>query len=136
MPEGGWSKSEYQQAVPVRLCTFDSALSELRIDPSFIRWIKVDVEGNEELTIKGMWQYLSGAPPAPIWCEVRGQASGRGRNSVYPVTDFLRQFGYAPFRFEGEQLVPFWLGQDPAPQVFDLLFAIPKRHGKLFRLSH
>jgi FkbM family methyltransferase len=136
MPEGGWSKSEYQQAVPVRLCTFDSALSELCIDPSSIRLIKVDVEGNEELTIKGMRQYLAGAPPAPIWCEVRGQASGRGRNSVYAVTNFLRQFAYAPFRFEGERLVPFQLGRDPAPQVFDLLFAIPKRHGKLLRLSH
>jgi hypothetical protein len=90
----------------------------------------MDVEGNEEWTLKGMPQYLAGGAPAPIWCEVRGAASGRGKNSVYPVADFLRRFGYAPFQFVGDRLVPFRLSQDPAPQVFDLLFAVPKRHGK------
>jgi FkbM family methyltransferase len=129
MPEGGWSQSEYQQAVSVRLCTFDSALAELHIDPVSIRLIKIDVEGNEELTVQGMREYLSGAAPAPLWCEVRGSSSGRGRNSVHSVTNFLAQFQYKPFRYEDGRLLPFRLGHDPEPQVFDLLFAISELHG-------
>jgi FkbM family methyltransferase len=134
MPEGGWSKSEYQQAVPVRLCTFDAALSELQVDAARIGLIKIDVEGNEQRTVMGMRKYLSGPSAAPLWCEVRGMASGRGRNSVNPVTEFLSQFGYEPFRLDGEHLFPFQLGLDPAPQVFDLLYAVPQRHGESLRI--
>jgi FkbM family methyltransferase len=135
MPEGGWSHSEYQQAVSVRLCTFDFALAELHIDAASIRLIKVDVEGNEELTVQGMRDYLSGAAPAPLWCEVRGPSSGRGRNSVHSVTNFLAQFGYKPFRYEDGHLLPFRLGHDPEPQVFDLLFAVPGLHGNVLPLQ-
>ena len=131
MPEGGWTASEYQQTVAVRVATFDSALAELNVDPALIRLIKVDVEGNEERTIIGMAEYLAGASAAPIWCEVRGSTSGRGRNSAYPVASFLRQFGYTPFQCVGPQLVPFDLQKDEAPQVFDLLFAIPSHHAAL-----
>lgn len=134
MPEGGWSQSEYQRAISVRLCTFDAAIAELSVDPTSIRLLKIDVEGNEERTVLGMREYLAGPTPAPIWCEVRGSASGRGRNSVCSVTDMLRQFGYRPFRFQSELLVPFQLGKDPAPQVFDLLFAVPERHSKALRI--
>jgi FkbM family methyltransferase len=134
MPEGGWTKSEYQQTVAVRVATFDSALTELDVDPDSIRLIKIDVEGNEERTVIGMADYLASASPAPIWCEVRGSTSGRGRNSAYLVSSFLRQFGYLPFQFAGQQLVPFNLQKDSAPQVFDLLFAIPSHHQVALRL--
>jgi FkbM family methyltransferase len=135
MPEGGWTASEYQQTVAVRVSTFDCAIAELNFDPALIRLIKIDVEGNEERTVIGMAEYLSGASPAPIWCEVRGSTSGRGRNSAYLVASFLGQFGYSPFQFVGHQLVPFDLEKDPAPQVFDLLFAIPSRHRAALCLS-
>jgi FkbM family methyltransferase len=134
MPEGGWSQSEYQHAISVRSCTFDAALSELSVEPASIRLVKIDVEGNEERTVLGMREYLAGPAPAPVWCEVRGSTSGRGRNSVYPVTDTLKQFGYRPFRFDGKLLVPFQLGKDSAPQVFDLLFAVPERHSKTLHI--
>jgi len=134
MPEGGWTESEYQQTVAVRVCSFDSALPELGINPSAIRLIKIDVEGNEERTIIGMGDYLAGPSPAPIWCEVRGSTSGRGRNSVYLVSSFLRQFDYQPYQSHGQRLIPFHLNTDPAPQVFDLLFAIPSRHGRALHL--
>lgn len=133
MPEGGWTASEYQQAVAVRVATFDSAIAELNVAPASIRLIKIDVEGNEERTVIGMAEYLSGASLAPIWCEVRGSTSGRGRNSAYLVASFLRQFGYLPFQFAGQQVAPFDLQKDAAPQVFDLLFAIPSRHHAALR---
>lgn len=128
MPEGGWTASEYQQTVAVRVATFDSAIAELGANPALIRLIKIDVEGNEERTVIGMADYLASASPAPVWCEVRGSTSGRGRNSAYLVASFLRHFGYMPYQFAGQQLVPFDLERDTAPQVFDLLFAIPSRH--------
>ena len=134
MPEGGWQQSEYQRTVSVRLSTFDEALSALGIGATAIRLIKIDVEGNEERTVLGMREYLGSPVAAPIWCEVRGPSSGRGRNSVRSVTNLLTQFGYRPFRFERERLVPFHLETDPAPQVFDLLFAIPESHGKALHL--
>ncbi|MGB7727373.1 MAG: hypothetical protein WBL50_05035 [Candidatus Acidiferrum sp.] len=108
---------------------------ELHADPATIRLIKIDVEGNEELTVQGMRRYLSGPAPAPLWREVRGPSSGRGRNSVHSVSNFLAQFGYKPFHHEDGQLLPFRLGLDPEPQVFDLLFAVPGLHGNVLPLQ-
>jgi FkbM family methyltransferase len=135
MPEGGWSQSEYERTISVRLCTLDNALNELDVDPTSIRLLKIDVEGNEERTVLGMTNYLAGRAPAPIWCEVRGSTSGRGRNSVFSVTNALTKFGYCAFRFQSGSLFPFHLGKDPAPQVFDLLFAIPAHHSKALSLQ-
>ncbi|HME13356.1 MAG TPA: FkbM family methyltransferase [Candidatus Acidoferrum sp.] len=134
MPEGGWQQSEYQRTVSVRLSTFDDALATLDIAADAIRLIKIDVEGNEERTVLGMQNYLASPSAAPIWCEVRGPSSGRGRNSVLSVTHFLEQFGYRPFRAEGQRLAPFDIAKGPTPQVFDLLYAIPKHHGQALQL--
>ena len=134
MPEGGWEDSEYRSTVPVRLITFDAALSMLKIEASTIRLIKIDVEGNEERTVLGMREYLQTPTAAPLWCEVRGPGSDRGRNSVRPVCKFLQEFDYQPFRFKGSRIVPFQIERDPSPQVFDLLFAVLERHGKLLPL--
>jgi FkbM family methyltransferase len=135
MPEGGWQKSEYRSTVSVRLLTLDHALTILGLDSEPIRLIKIDVEGNEEATVLGISGYLSTPLAAPIWCEVRGPKSERGRNSVRPVTAFLRQFGYRAFRFLRNRTLHFDVEKDPTPQVFDLLFAIPERHGKTLRLG-
>lgn len=134
MPEGGWQKSEYQRTVSVRLSTFDEALTTFGVAAAAIRLIKIDVEGNEERTVLGMREYLATPGAAPVWCEVRGPSSGRGRNSVRPVTLLFSQFGYLPYRFARNRLTPFRLEKDPTPQVFDLLFAIPERHGNALRL--
>jgi FkbM family methyltransferase len=134
MPEGGWSQSEYQQVVSVRVSTFDTTLSELQLDPSSIRLIKIDVEGNEEQTVRGMAAYLDNPDSAPIWCEVRGPSSGRGRSSAVSVSSFLHTFGYVPYQFHKGEIVPLKLELDRMPQVFDVLFVVPKRHSKSLRL--
>jgi len=135
MPEGGWSKSEYEHVVPVRVSTFDASLSELHLNPSSIRLIKIDVEGNEEQTVRGMASYLRRSDAAPIWCEVRGPGSGRGRNSAISVSSFLASFGYEPFEFRKGKILPLNLSGGPLPQVFDILFAVPQRHASSLRLS-
>jgi FkbM family methyltransferase len=134
MPEGGWVTSEYERTVSVRLSTLDDALATLDVPLPDIRLLKIDVEGNEERTVLGMQRYLASPSPAPIWCEVRGPSSGRGRNSVSPVTSLFEQFGYRPFRYEGGRLERFSIARDPRPQVFDLLFAKPDLHANALRL--
>ncbi len=54
-----------------------------------------------------MIEYLALPSAAPVWCEIRGPSPGRGRNSVYPVSDFLKRFGYNSFCMDGQHLVPF-----------------------------
>jgi len=135
MPEGGWSKSEYKNVVPVRVSTFDAILSELNVNPSSIRLIKIDVEGNEEQTVCGMENYFRSSDAAPIWCEVRGPSSGRGRNSAVSVSSFLAKFGYSPFQYHKGRISPLSVGREPLPQVFDILFAAPKRHKIALQLS-
>lgn len=109
------SGSGYQGAISVPLKTFD----EFDLHPSLI---KIDVEGNEEKTIRGMAKFLASPSACPIFCEVRGPSSGRNPNSVQAVTEFLKPFGYEPFT---DQMKPYRLGVDPAPQVFDLLYLRP-----------
>jgi len=134
MPEGGWTQSEYERVVAVRVSTFDAILAELAVDPSAIGLIKIDVEGNEERTVRGMQRYLRNPNAAPLWCEVRGPSSGRGRNSAVSVTAFLHTFGYRPYHFRKGLAVPLNVERDPLPQVFDILFAVPQRHAKALRL--
>jgi FkbM family methyltransferase len=127
-PSTEWSESGYEKSISVTLRTFDAMLSELAVNPLAVRLIKIDVEGNEQCTVLGMREYLATDFAAPIWCEVRGPESGRNGNSVAAVTEILNPFGYRPYRFSGRRLAPYKLGNDPAPQVFDLLYAIPERH--------
>jgi FkbM family methyltransferase len=134
MPEGGWSQSDYENVVPVRVSTFDAILAELEIVPSFIGLIKIDVEGNEERAVRGMKHYLRIPNAAPLWCEVRGPSSGRGRNSAIIVSAFLHAFGYRPYQFRKGEIVPLNVERDPLPQVFDVLFAVPQRHAKALGL--
>jgi len=134
MPEGGWSQSDYEHVVPVRVSTFDAILPELGVEPSSIGLIKIDVEGNEERTVHGMEHYLRTPCAAPIWCEVRGPSSGRGRNSALSVSGFLSAFDYRPYRVRKDELIPLNTNRDPLPQVFDILFAVPQRHTKSLRL--
>ena len=135
MPEGGWSESEYEQVVPVRLSTFDTEIVGLNIDPASIRLIKIDVEGNEEQTVRGMENYVRRPDAAPIWCEVRGPSSGRGRNSAVSVAAFLGGFGYVPFQSRKGACRPLDFRHENMPQVFDVLFAVPARHGRALRMA-
>ncbi len=135
MPHTGGRPAPEKHAISVRLSTFDSILVERGLDPASIRLIKIDVEGNEERTVLGMRGYLARATSAPVWCEVRGPSSGRCRNSVAAVTQVFAEYGYQPFSFKNRKLVPYQVGRDSAPQVFDLLYAVPARHGEVLQLS-
>jgi FkbM family methyltransferase len=126
------TESQTNQTITVDVLTFDDAMRGSKIDPSSVTLIKIDVEGNEEYTVSGMELYLKRPDAAPIWCEVRGPESPRRGNSVLRVASYMDRFGLKPFQCIKRRLLPYRVGIDPAPQVFDLLFAVPTRHTQLF----
>jgi len=123
------AQSEYDHSVEVFVKTFDSIIAGDGVDPSEIRLVKIDVEGNEARTVRGMQSYLRRPDAAPIWCEVRGPASGRATNSYAEVITIMAAAGFEPFQMNGCRLHPF-RERDPLPTVFDLLFLHP-RHAEL-----
>lgn len=110
----------YAATAVVEVTTFDAAMERLGVVPESIALVKIDVEGNEERTVRGMQRTLRRYPP-PIWCEVRGPTSARGRASFEAVVRLLAQHGYVAYRSTGGQLSRFY-GGAALPEVFDLLF--------------
>lgn len=118
--EANSSAATYAGTTEVEVTTFDLALARHGLDGTEIALIKIDVEGNEERTVRGMSGYLSGHK-APIWCEVRGPSSDRGASSFQAVSGLMAEHGYVPHVSRRGRIEPF----EPAPklpQVFDLLF--------------
>jgi FkbM family methyltransferase len=119
VPASGYKKST--AVVPV--VTFESLVSDGTIsDPGNIRLIKIDVEGAEANAVAGMRGFLEAGHRPRIWCEVRGNLSGRAPGSYREVIDILTPYGYSAFEcVEGATRA----AQDASLAnrgVFDLLF--------------
>lgn len=109
----------YESKTTVEVETFDGALSRVGVDPAEVALIKVDVEGNEARTVRGMSDYLSNHA-APVWCEVRGPSSTRSRSSYEPVIAVMEAHGYRPHTSERGR--PEAFRDHESSEVFDLLF--------------
>lgn len=83
-----------------------------------IKIIKVDVEGNEENVVKGFENILNYVKPE-IWCEVRSEKSGRNPGSYKKVINYLSEFGYEPYIYNGLKIKEF--KEKYKSQVFDIL---------------
>ena len=59
-----------------------------------ISLVKIDVEGLEYSVVQGMEEFLSQGHRPAIWCEVRGDASGRNGGSFRFVRAKLESLGY------------------------------------------
>ena len=117
-----WSRPS-TATVPVRTFS-DLALGGELGDPAKIALVKIDVEGAEAATVRGMTEFLSAGYRPDIWCEVRGNGTLRAQGSFALVRDALQEFGYsmldapdtgAPQLPPGDEV----LG---SREVFDLLF--------------
>ncbi len=121
--------SDYERSdatVPVR--TFSEFALDGRLgDPSHIDLIKIDVEGAEEATVRGMSAFLAAGRRPDIWCEVRGDAAHRASGSAAAVRNMLASFGYTMFDApEHGEPRPFPHGEDLSSRsVFDALFRAP-----------
>jgi len=119
VPSAGFARSS--ALVPVQ--TFSETVAQLGLAGSkTIRLVKIDVEGLEANVVKGMAAYLDSGPRPDIWCEVRGDRSGRNGGSFRDVCRELSRFGYHPSELRGGQETLFNDKELAARSVFDLLF--------------
>lgn len=88
-------------------------------DLAAVSLIKIDVEGLEAEVVRGMTPFLTEHKPQ-IWCEVRGEASGRATGSYRRVVEQLTALGYRVFD-------PEPVGPMEGRGVFDLHFQLAGR---------
>jgi FkbM family methyltransferase len=107
--------------VPVR--TFSDVAAEGGLgDLSKIALIKIDVEGFEAFTVAGMRDFLASGQRPHIWCEVRGDKSGRNGGSYRQVREVLAEYNYKAHKIKNGQDVPLIEKKLAESQVLDLLF--------------
>ncbi|HUS31299.1 MAG TPA: FkbM family methyltransferase, partial [Kofleriaceae bacterium] len=90
-------EKRYERKVTTRVTRLDNLVAEGTIDPRGLSLIKVDVEGAEARTVRGMRESLVAADYPAIWCEVRGpKGSTRAPNTYPAVLSVLKDMGYTP----------------------------------------
>jgi FkbM family methyltransferase len=107
--------------VPVHTFSEIAARGDLG-ELSKVRLIKIDVEGLEAELVAGMEEALNSGWRPDIWCEVRGDRSGRNGGSYRKVRESLCTFGYVARELkDGTDIA---LDEEDLAQrtVFDLLF--------------
>lgn len=98
VPETAGHEGRYERTLATRVTTLDKLVAEGAIQPSRIKLIKVDVEGEEPRTVLGMVKTLEAAKFPAIWCEVRGpKGSTRAPNTFPAVRESLAAIGYRPY---------------------------------------
>lgn len=120
----------YERTIDVPTQRWDTFLAEHpEVRPETIAGIKIDVEGAEVETLKGMQDFLPNAG-AWIWTEACGSESDRARNSYRGIIGLLSDAGYDAWVMKKGMLRPFDERRD-VETVFDLFFARPEHHGAL-----
>ncbi len=107
----------------VSVRTFSSLAAEGAFgDSRLIDFIKIDVEGAEASTVAGMREFLEAGNRPAIWCEVRGDSSGRAPGSYREVMTILEEYGYRTLEFVSAEMHEARLSTLSNRTVFDLLF--------------
>jgi FkbM family methyltransferase len=100
VPEAPGREARYERTLVTPVTTLDKVAAAGKIDPKAITMIKVDVEGEEVRTVRGMLDTLAAAGRPPLWCEVRGpKGSTRAPDTFLGVRDELARLGYVPLRW-------------------------------------
>jgi FkbM family methyltransferase len=107
----------------VAVQTFSDVAARGEFGPSNrIRLIKVDVEGHEAATVRGLEAFLQVGHRPDIWCEVRGGASKRAPNTYVEVCQLLAKYGYDAATDDGTPLPAAPHSMVANKHIFDLLF--------------
>lgn len=107
--------------VPVHTLSEIAARGDLG-EVSKIRLIKIDVEGLEAEVVAGMVDALRSGWRPHLWCEVRGDRSGRNGGSYRKVRETLSAFGYAARELKDGRDLALDENELAQRSVFDLLF--------------
>jgi FkbM family methyltransferase len=93
-------KGRYRDEMKVIARRLDDFADEAGIDVSRVALMKIDVEGAEASTVRGMLKTLERAGYPRLWIEVRGpKGSTRAPNTFAGVHEALAGLGYRPHRF-------------------------------------
>ena len=90
-------------AVP--MVPLDKDLEALRIDPSRVAFIKIDVEGAELEVLRGADNLLRVGRPA-VYLEAEPKWLARWGHSVSDVFDHMRKYNYKSYLVSGTKLLP------------------------------
>ncbi len=100
VPEAPGKEARYERTLTTPVTTLDKLAAAGRIEAKGITAIKVDVEGEEVRTVRGMLDTLAAHGHPPVWCEVRGpKGSTRAPDTYAGVRDELARLGYVPLRW-------------------------------------
>jgi FkbM family methyltransferase len=118
------AKGYRQGAEGISVRTFSSLAAEGAFaNPADIHLVKIDVEGAEAQTALGMRNFLDLGHRPVIWCEVRGDLSGRAPGTFRAVTSIFETYGYTVSEFaEGRRKHIGFSSELANRGVFDLLF--------------
>jgi len=88
-----------------------------------VRLVKIDVEGHEVETVRGMSRFLRDGGCPEVWCEVRGPYSRRAPDTWVDVTMLMHEAGYRPHLcVEAARPSAPWQRRPNVGRVFDMLF--------------
>lgn len=107
--------------VPVHTFSEIAARGDLG-ELSKIRLIKIDVEGLEAELVTGMGDALGSDWRPHLWCEVRGDRSGRNGGSYRKVRETLCAYGYVARELKDGRDLALDERELAQRSVFDLLF--------------
>jgi FkbM family methyltransferase len=119
VPCPSYVKSE--RLVPVRTFAALAAAGEFG-ELRAVRLVKIDVEGLEAAVVAGMCGALATGWRPDIWCEVRGDRSGRNGGSYREVRATLAAFGYRARELDHGRDLALDEAELSRRTVFDLLF--------------
>src|SRR5689334_15202996 len=101
VPEISSRAGRYSGQVPVRVTRLDDLTREGTFDAPRIDLIKIDVEGEEPRTVRGMLATLERFAFPRVWTEVRGpRGSTRAPNTYPAVSGALKELSYEPFQWK------------------------------------
>lgn len=86
-----YSRGMKPKAIPTLAYRMDQVLETYRLSPAFI---KIDVEGAEDLVIEGLSEWLERRPPAAVAMEY---LAGRETDTYRKATTMLASFGWQAF---------------------------------------
>lgn len=100
VPEAPGKEARYERTLVTPVTTLDKLVADGKIEAKGVTLCKVDVEGEEVRTVRGMLDTLVAAGHPAIWCEVRGpKGSTRAPDTYLGVRDELARIGYVPLRW-------------------------------------
>lgn len=119
-------KGRYRDEMQVVVRRLDDLVDEGKLDVSKVALMKIDVEGHESATVRGMLKTLERAGYPRLWIEVRGpQGSVRAPNTFQSVNETLSAIGYRPHRYSAGKVEP--AAPESVLEREDILFLNPAR---------